>query len=580
MNTFTTTTTTFIIIQCLLVCQWMTSINGFTIHSPRSTITVIINTNNKQTNKILFSKLYSSNSNNEQGGSQGEVGYTPPEQSQALQTKRKPPQPKVGDIVRFYDLDGGQIDGQELIGKISYISQSNSKWIADITEMEDVGDGYYAEYPSRKRRKNRVYDIAELAPLSASYVRSEDAFKIPMDRMGRPSPMWEGYNLVDYEGPMKIPVNEQVVQQDLELYSQLKLSLLKDAAIAGLIGTTLVDLTRGLEIAFVYFLGALSGVGYLFFLGIKTDTVGSSDAKLGSNVSNLRFALPLLVLVGVSFQNLSTSGGDASSFDMFRSVTPEQFAAAMLGFLTFRIPLFISQLGPLIGESVGLVLPGSAGIAIKMAQDAKSGKGSKNRSGAGLLGGEELTTILLISGPAGTGKAQLVQRLIEESGGKLVAPKFVDAVDEPILYEQLVSKDEILQMDESNRYALTKEGILSAARKPNTGENVDQVVVVDADVNLSKKLVNLGGTRIVGVWVGLDELEKFESNLSDQLDAGMIPIPETETKESILRGKIREIVKDIEYGVVSGIFEFTILNDDFENSLVQLKNAANYCFEE
>ncbi len=529
-----------------------------------------------------MSQLYSSQ---EGSGS----GYTPPEQSQALQTKRKPPQPKVGDVVRFYDLDGGRVDGQELVGKISYISSSTSpnnnqevKWIADITEMEDVGDGYFAEYPSRKRRKNRVVNIANLAPLAASYVRSEDAFKIPIDRMGRPSPMWESYNLEDYEGPMKQPVNEEVVQADLELYGQLKGQLLKDAAIAGLIGTIIADFTRGLDVALVYFLGALSGVGYLFFLGVKTDTVGSPDAKLGSNVSNLRFALPLLVLVGVSIQNLSA--GDASpllanggSFSAFRSVTPEQFAAAMLGFLTFRIPLFISQLGPLIGESAGMMLPGSAGIAMQMANEAKNAKQGKKRSG---LLGEDLTTILLVSGPSGTGKAKLVQKLIEDSEGKLVAPKLVDVVAEPMLYEQLVSKDEILQIDEKNRYALTKDGILSAARKPKEGEDVDQVVVVDADVNLCKKLVNLGGTRIVGVWVGLDELEKFESNLSEQLDAGLIPIPETETKESILRGKIREIVKDIEYGVVSGIFEFTILNDDFDNSLVQMKEAANYCFED
>lgn len=489
------------------------------------------------------------------------------------------------------------MDGQELVGKISYISSSTSfgtsatgssngqrtKWIADITEMEDVGDGYYAEYSSRKRRKSRVCDIATLSPLPASYVRSEDAFKIPIDTMGRPSPLWERYNLEDYEGPMKTPVNEEVVQGDLELYGQLKLQLLKDAAIAGVIGTIIADLTKGLDVALIYFLGALSGVGYLFFLGIKTDTLGSPEAKLGSNVSNLRFVLPLLVLVGVSVQNISA--GDASpvlanggSFSVFRSVTPTQFAAAMLGFLTFRIPLFISQLGPLIGESAGMVLPGSAGIAMQMANDAKNAKQS-SKKGSGLLG-EDLTTILLVSGPAGTGKAELVQRLIEESEGKLVAPKRVDIIAEPILYEQLVVKDEILQMDDNGRYALTKEGIFSAARKPNAGEDVDQVVVVDADVNLCKKLVNLGGTRIVGVWVGLDELEKFESNLSEQLDAGLISIPESETKESILRGKIREIVKDIEYGVVSGIFEFTILNDNFDNSLVQLKEAANYCFED
>ena len=47
------------------------------------------------------------------------------------------------------------------------------------------------------------------------------------------------------------------------------------------------------------FAGVVASLGYLFFLGVKTDTIGEPDAKLGANVSNLRFAMPVLVLVGV-----------------------------------------------------------------------------------------------------------------------------------------------------------------------------------------------------------------------------------------------------------------------------------------
>jgi len=213
---------------------------------------------------------------------------------------------------------------------------------------------------------------------------------------------------------------------------------------------------------------------------------------------------------------------------------------------------------------------------------ASAAAGSKGTSSV-FASDNNLTTVLLISGTGGTGKSELVQQLIEDSGGKLIPPKHIDIVAEPILYEQLVAKEEILQVDDTGRYALTKDGILSAGRKQHNfieDENDDgQVVVVDADVKLCKKLVNVSGARLVGVWIGLDELEKFELNLNKQLDSGAIPIPDDETKESVLRAKIREIVKDIEYGVVSGIFEFTVLNDDFDKSLLQLKSAADYCFE-
>jgi len=104
-------------------------------------------------------------------------------------------------------------------------------------------------------------------------------------------------------------------------------------------------------------------------------------------------------------------------------------------------------------------------------------------------------------------------------------------------------------------------------------------VVVDADVELARKMVSLSGARLVGVWIGLDDLDKFESRLKAKIASGAIPIPDDETEDSILRAKVRQVVKDIEFGVVSGVFEFTILNEDVDESTRQLREAANYCFK-
>jgi hypothetical protein len=47
---------------------------------------------------------------------------------------------------------------------------------------------------------------------------------------------------------------------------------------------------------------------------------------------------------------------------------------------------------------------------------------------------------------------------------------------------------------------------------------------------LCKKLVTVNGNRLICVWVGLDQVSKFET----ELESGSIEIPEDETKESML----------------------------------------------
>jgi guanylate kinase len=553
--------------------------------------TVSVNNNNALGNSVTTMSRYTASATQTLPThlSTLRMAYSPPEDAEtAKKTQPKLPQPKIGDVVRYFDMDGGLADGQVLVGKISLIqpirSESTSedgtnKWLVEINEMEDVGDGYYADYPSRKRRKCALRKLEEIAPLPASFVRTEDAYKVPLERgTNRPLPSHPTYDLIGYEGPAAVPINEDVVKADGENYGKIKFSLIRNAAFAGAAGAIVAQFVLGSDISVIYAAGALAGVLYLFFLGIKTDTVGSADAKLGSNVSNLRFVFPGLVLVGVALNNkMSGDSNPVSTPGIFSTVTPQQFGAAMAGFLTYRVPLFVSQLAPVVSESATELIPGSAGMAVRMAQDAK--KRGVDMSLLQSTSTDGLTTVFLVSGPEATGKTTLVNKLLE-SDSRFVRPQLVDRIADGLKFERLLQRDEFLEVDQSGRYGLSKEGVLKAAEQSSADEENGEprVVVVDADVELAKKMVNLSGARLVGVWVGLDDLDKFESRLKMKISSGLVPIPEDETEESVLRTKIRQVVKDIEFGVVSGVFEFTILNEDIDDSLKQLKDAASYCF--
>jgi len=341
------------------------------------------------------------------------------------------------------------------------------------------------------------------------------------------------------------------------------------------VGTILAQLLKGTQDAVIYGLGAAAGVGYLYFLSLKMDTLGTSQMSLGKNVSNLRFVLPVVLLAGVAatnslFGNKDLAVGDA---DVFHLVTSEQFAAAMVGFLTYRLPLFLRQLQPVVAESAADLLPGSAGVALRMSQQDQKDAAAKLENDSA-NNPDTLTPILVVSGPPGTGKTTLVNALIAQSDGRFRRPTLIDRVKvDGATFERMEARGEFLELDSTGRYGLTVENLLDPT------DNNGAVTVVDASVALAKKITKVNGARLIGVWVGLDSLDKFESRIRKQMEEGALRVPRDETEESILRAKIRETVKDIEYGVVSGIFEFTILNDDLEESIQLVKTAAQYCFK-
>jgi len=206
----------------------------------------------------------------------------------------------IGDIVRYYDLDGGKEKGQILVGKATFVYQKtvsdldkgsigDPEWIVEIEEFEDIGQGYFSEYSSRKS-KHVVRNLKDLAPVIATYVRSADAYKIPFavnSVTGNKEPLvsYENYRLDGFDVPKrKIVVNQQMLDNDMENYLKLKGDLLRDACVAGLIGALLVEFFRGTEDAVCYSLGAAAGVAYLFFLTLKVRIL--SRSILGEHKQN------------------------------------------------------------------------------------------------------------------------------------------------------------------------------------------------------------------------------------------------------------------------------------------------------
>ncbi|OEU07280.1 hypothetical protein FRACYDRAFT_277859 [Fragilariopsis cylindrus CCMP1102] len=586
--------------------------------------TTTTTTTTSNINRFVVLHSSSNNNNNNNSDSQNQKQATPqpyipistarPLEDGGLKTKKKSSlHPKTGDIVRYYDLDGGNTQGEVLVGKIAYVFGSKSYktgFSVELNELENVGDGYYAEYSSTLRnRNNRKTErfLIDVSPIAASFVGSEQAYKIPLQSSGNnlPKVRQNTYDIDDYEGPaFYANINKSILEKDYENYSQLKIKLFRNVLVTGLFGTIISNASYGLEDSIIYFSGILSSILYLYLLSIKTDTVSINDEDnsknlIGTPIANLRFGTPILLLIGISIYNIffkmsSGLSDDNLQIGLFDTVSAEQFGAAVLGFLTYRVPLFFGQIRDAF-QQMAMKMLLLASYRVHLPKVVIMVKG------------------FTLPGSAATGRSELVQQLLQDSSTSssnmdmnmnLVEPNLIFRRNDGATFERLERRDEFLYVDESQSSGFTIEGIMNAAKGDiDTNDSTDNdndnesttieipnknVIVIDANVELAKRISQSVGSnvRIIGVWIGLKSVKDFEYNIQQQIDTGLLKVDESIGAESFMRGKIKDIITEIDFGLGSGIFEFTILNEIEQNntdgtnkSLMELKEAASYAFK-
>lgn len=101
--------------------------------------------------------------------------------------------------------------------------------------------------------------------------------------------------------------------------------------------------------------------------------------------------------------------------------------------------------------------------------------------------------------------------------------------------------------------------------------------MVDADRPLVTALMGVGEVDLIGVWVSLDSIEAIESRIRATLMSKDGVSADSPELESDLRGLVRQAVDDIEFGVMSGVFDFTVINNsDEEESMETVRRAVEF----
>jgi hypothetical protein len=173
----------------------------------------------------------------------------------------------------------------------------------------------------------------------------------------------------------------------------------------------------------------------------------------------------------------------------------------------------------------------------------------------------------------------LVQRFVQESDGKFVLPTYIDRYNNATQFEYIDQRNGFIYKSNEDRYGLTRESFVQDVQRLDPSKSV---MILDTDVDFAIQLSQMGGgIRLIAVWVTLGSIAAFEERIGRQYDQQtkrITDIMPDEGRSIEIRARTMKIVQEIEMGISSGIFEFTIINENEGQSLKELRDASKYCF--
>lgn len=516
------------------------------------------------------------------------------------------PIPKEGDIV----LAPGKWKEEKILARIRFLEyfQATKTWKAEIIPLKDGKSENV--FVVDRGAKSKSEPVSSLRPVQAFFLRSENGYKVAYRRntteVVLKAPSYRQLDGTNFTMPAKV-VNMETLQNDMAKYEDLKRRMVSNTLKFGAAGTVFTTVVYGTSTSLSYSLGALAGTLYLILLGKKVDIIGSGlslsslqskPSKVDELLAKSRY-LVLLLLVGFLAAKNVIIDGETLNFGQLNVLSREQFLGSMAGFLTYRLALFVTEVGTeLRTEDFLSIAPGSMAEGYRQSKALSASMKSKNDVADQT---NPLVTVILITGPAAAGRANLTSSMLAKSiNRKFLTTCKVLTTDTRSWQEypekyRLISTEELNNLREAGKLIyeseeggmfgrITKtalsiddlnEEVLkskNSQKKGTTGKSLP--IVLEGPPALLNALSEIPTLCLINIWISLQTKEQFIEKATEIVRCEAIKILGDATTDRVELAKksakevsdlVNEAAKDVTFYMQKApLFEYTLLNSGRE----------------
>jgi guanylate kinase len=479
-------------------------------------------------------------------------------------------EPKVGDIVLF----PGKWPGQRYFGIVEEVTTRDKSQIStvDIQPLERLGRTNKYVIDVRKKSVWRRGD--ELTPCDpVEYDEQNKIWLLPMvPSSTKPN-------------PVKQP-SPAARDHSLKEYARLKRWLMQGTLTTAALGTSYYVIRNGVAEALAFAAGSAASLLYLTLLQRSVDRLRPAYLEIEEEVTEhasneaserppaapafpvVRYALPFLLILGLF---LVQKG----------SLTPREVFACILGFLSYKIPLWYVSIREYIdaarehsaGTKTSPLASGEAdshGLLRALPQKVYPVRNLPNLSKT-----PPPVEAIVVTGPSGVGKSTLIARLLAEFPDHLgysvstttraPRPGEVNGVS-----YHFVSKEKFLADVAAgkfiehacvygNYYGTTVDAVRAV-----TQASPPRICLLSLDLQGVQTMMSGQSLEAFFVWIAPPSLAELERRLRER---------ETESPADLHR-RLDAARQEMEFAEKSANFDVRIVNDDFEVAYNKLRRVV------